>query len=151
MVGFYFRSLRFWLIPKEIIGKRGENKKAEISYKNSRLGAKGACNQGKEVLEQNPCSRGNSAPRLLLERIFRNARLRVSQETGKKKAPVIGFLVPFYVKHSKDLCQRCVTRANKNFIPQWWLLSKSFYSMPRYDLALRYALLSSTMYCVNCS
>ena len=29
-----------------------------------------------------------------LSNFFRNARLRVSQETGKKKAPAIGFLVP---------------------------------------------------------
>ena len=43
-----------------------------------------------------------SAPREL----FRNARLRVSQETGKK-APVIGFLVPFYVKHSKFVSALC--------------------------------------------
>ena len=61
----------------------------------------GACNQEKRLLEQNPCSRGNSAPSVTTGENFQNARLRVSQETGKKKAPAIGFLVPFYVKHSK--------------------------------------------------
>ena len=57
--------------------------------KNSRLGAKGACNQGKEVFRAESMQSGATPPpRLLLERIFRNARLRVSQETGKKKKPL---------------------------------------------------------------
>ena len=62
----------------------------------------GACNQGKRLLEQNPCSRGQLRPSVTTGENFQNARLRVSQETGKKKkSPAIGFLVPFYVKHSK--------------------------------------------------
>ena len=61
----------------------------------------GACNQGKRLLEQNSCSRGQLRPSVTTGENFQNARLRVSQETGKKKAPAIGFLVPFYVKHSK--------------------------------------------------
>ena len=39
-----------------------------------------------------------------------------------KKAPVIGFFSYLSVSNTqKDLCQRCVTRANKNYIPLWWL------------------------------
>ena len=38
------------------------------------------------------------------------------QAKKKKKAPAIGFLVPFYVKHSKVFCQLSVT--SENYIPQ---------------------------------
>jgi len=44
---------------------------------------------------------GNSAHSVTTGENFQNARLLVSQETGKKKAPAIGFSVPFCVKHLK--------------------------------------------------
>ena len=62
----------------------------------------GACNQEKRLLEQNPCSRGNSAPSVTtgenvlsgtkdyisnLWQNFQNARFRVSQKQAKKKTP----------------------------------------------------------------
>ena len=68
----------------------------------------------KRLLEQNPQSGGNSAPRLLLEIVGVKGLypylktqstlcciLALTQR--QKKSPVIGFLVPFYVKHSKSL------------------------------------------------
>ena len=39
------------------------------------------------------------------------------KKQAKKKAPAIGFLVPFCVQHSKGFMSALVTRANKNFIP----------------------------------
>ena len=61
----------------------------------------GACNQGKKTFRAKSMQSGATPPSVTTGENFQNARLRVSQETGKKKAPAIGFLVPFYVKHSK--------------------------------------------------
>ena len=63
----------------------------------------GACNQRKRLLEQKSMQSGATPPpRLLLERIFRmHAYAFLKKQAKKKKAPAIGFLVPFYVKHSK--------------------------------------------------
>ena len=65
------------------------------------LRQKEACNQGKETLEQNPCSRGNSAPSVTTEIVGvkglypykAQSTLCVSllNSKTKKKAPVIGF------------------------------------------------------------
>ena len=60
----------------------------------------GACNQGKKTFRAKSMQSGQLRPSVTTGENFQNARLRVSQETGKK-APAIGFLVPFYVKHSK--------------------------------------------------
>ena len=61
----------------------------------------GACNQGKRLFRAKSMQSGATRPSVTTGENFQNARLRISQETGKKKAPAIGFLVPFYVKHSK--------------------------------------------------
>ena len=70
----------------------------------------------KRLLEQNPCSRGNSAPSVTTGEARQTESLHkcasrtfsgmhaytfLKKQTKKKKAHVIGFLVPFYVKHSK--------------------------------------------------
>ena len=63
----------------------------------------GACNQRKKTFRAKSMQSGATPPpSVTTGENFQNARLRVSQETGKKKkSPAIGFLVPFYVKHSK--------------------------------------------------
>ena len=84
------------------------------------LRQKEACNQEKRLLEQNPCSQGATPPpRLLLEIVgvkglYPYKAYKVPfvypclTQRQKKKAPVIGFLVPFYVKHSKGFISRLV-------------------------------------------
>ena len=121
--------------------------------------AKGACNQGKkDIWEQIPRSRGNSAPSVttgenqglrgetpykaqsplcvsLLNFLFLVCSVTATLAphhivTDKKKAPVIGFLVPFCVKHSKGFFVSLMWP--ENYIPLWWLdSSKSFQSMPK--------------------
>ena len=55
-------------------------------FYSSRSNADGACNQGKRLLEQNNAV-GATPPSVTTGENFQNARLRVSQETGKKKKP----------------------------------------------------------------
>ena len=78
--------------------------------------AKGACNQGKEAFRAKSMQSGQLRPSVTTGEA-RQTHAYVSQGTGKKKKPRNRLFSTFYVKHSKDLCQRCVTRANKNFIP----------------------------------
>ena len=83
------------------------------------LRQKGACNQGKETFRAKFMQSGATPPpRLLLEIVGvkglypykAQSTLCVSllNSKTKKKAPVIGFLVPFYVKHSKGFISRLV-------------------------------------------
>ena len=69
--------------------------------KNSRLGAKGACNQGKEVFRAESMQSGATPPLGYYWREFSGMHAYAFLKKQAKKAPVIGFLVPFYVKHSK--------------------------------------------------
>ena len=83
------------------------------------LRQKEACNQGKETFRAKSMqSGGNSAPRLLLEivgvrgytpyKALKVPFVYPCLTQRQKKAPVIGFLVPFYVKHSKGFISRLV-------------------------------------------
>ena len=83
------------------------------------LRQKEACNQGKETFRAKSMQSGATPPpRLLLEIVGvkglypltrHKSTLCVSLLNSKtKKAPVIGFLVPFYVKHSKGFISRLV-------------------------------------------
>ena len=61
----------------------------------------GACNQEKKTFKAKSMQSGATPPpRLLLERIFRMHAYAFLKKQAKK-SPAIGFLVPFYVKHSK--------------------------------------------------
>ena len=75
------------------------------------LRQRGAGNQGKRLLEQNTCSRGQLRPSVKhsLSPMVKCAFLTFSgmhayaflKKQAKKKAPAIGFSVPFCVKHLK--------------------------------------------------
>ena len=84
------------------------------------LRQKEACNQGKETFRAKSMQSGATPPpRLLLEIVGVKGLYPLqghkvpfvypclTQKT-KKKSPVIGFLVPFYVKHSKGFISRLV-------------------------------------------
>ena len=85
------------------------------------LRQKEACNQGKETFRAKfHAVGGNSAPSVTTEIVgvkglYPLTRHKVpfvypclTQRQKKKKPPVIGFLVPFYVKHSKGFISRLV-------------------------------------------
>ena len=82
--------------------------------KNSDLRRKGACNQGKEAFREKSMQSGQLRPSVTTgearqteslhkcaSRTFSGMHAYTFLKKQTKKAHVIGFLVPFYVKHSK--------------------------------------------------
>ena len=65
------------------------------------LKQKGAGNQGKRLLEQKSMQSGATPPLGYYWREFSECTLPRFSRNRQKKSPVIGFSVPFCVKHSK--------------------------------------------------